>query len=84
MGDRLGGELEENFVPARGAGSSDTPPLPTLLVNLQQRLGAPGEIRSRTGWTECGAAGTFIGERQSSRKVEVPTSPQDKAARFLA
>src|SRR5215475_15141005 len=32
-------------------------------------------MRSRTGWTECGAAGTFIGGRQSSRKVEGPTSP---------
>src|SRR6185436_10884827 len=32
-------------------------------------------MRSRTGWTECGASGTFIGKRRSSWKVEVPTSP---------
>src|SRR5262249_60091909 len=55
---------------------SETPPLPTLLVNAWSRdSGLRYEIRSRTGWTECGAAGTFIGGRQSSRKVGGPTRP---------
>src|SRR5262249_32131016 len=55
---------------------SETPPLPTLLVNAWSRdSGLRYEIRSRTGWTECGASGTFIGRRQSSRKVGGPTRP---------
>src|SRR5215472_1088705 len=69
---------KRNFVP-RSSGrwlGSDTPPLLTLLVNAcSSDSGLRYEMRSRTGWTECGAAGTFIGERQSAWKVEAPTRP---------
>src|SRR5262249_8259692 len=69
---------KRNFVP-RSSGrwlGSDTPPLPTLLVNAcSSDSGLRYEMRSRTGWTECGAAGTFIGGPQRSREVGRPRSP---------
>src|SRR5215469_15641781 len=71
---------KRNFVP-RSSGrwlGSETPPFPTLLVNAcSSDSGLRYEIRSRTGCTEWGEAGTFIRERQGARKDGIPTSPVD-------
>jgi hypothetical protein len=73
---------KRNFVPrssGRWLGSEHATLADALGERLQQRLRAPVGDPQPDRLDECGVAGTFIGGRQSARKVEVPTSPRGYA-----